>query len=145
MANSSIISTCRSCGTNNRIPVRHLSDTGRCGTCKSPIHPPDHPLDVDARVFDDILQSAKVPVLADFWAAWCGPCQMAAPEVQQLAAEMRGRALIVKVDTEKNPDIASRFGIRSIPNFVVFRGGQPVFQQAGFASRSQMRQWLELG
>jgi thioredoxin 2 len=82
--------------------------------------------------------------MVDFWASWCGPCKMAAPEVQQLAREMEGRALVLKVDTEAHPALAARFGVQSIPNFVVLRDGKAVFQRAGLALRAEMRRWLEL-
>jgi thioredoxin 2 len=139
----SIVSSCGSCGAKNRIPAQHLADTGRCGVCKAPLPPAGEPIEADASSFDEIIAASKVPVLVDFWASWCGPCRVAAPEVQQLAREMRGQALVLKVDTEAQPNLAARFGIQSIPNFIVFRGGQPVFQQAGVAPRSEMRRWLE--
>jgi len=139
----SIVSPCGSCGTNNRVPAQHLADTGRCGVCKLPLPPTGKPIEVDASSFDEIVTGASVPVLVDFWASWCGPCRIAAPEVQQLAREMRGQALVLKVDTEAQPLLAARFGIQSIPNFMVFHGGQLVFQQAGVAPRSEMRRWLE--
>lgn len=139
----SIVSSCGSCGAKNRVPARHLADMGRCGACKVPLPPAGEPIEADASSFDEIIAAVKVPVLVDFWASWCGPCRVAAPEVQQLAREMRGQALVLKVDTEAQPNLAARFGIQSIPNFMVFRGGQPVFQQAGVAPRSEMRRWLE--
>jgi thioredoxin 2 len=139
----SIVSACSSCGTQNRIPANHLADTGRCGACKTPLRPASDPLDVDTSAFDQIVGSAKVPVLVDFWASWCGPCKMAAPDIQQLAREMAGRALVLKVDTDANPALAARFGIQSIPNFVVLRGGQVAMQRAGVTPRSEMRRWLE--
>jgi thioredoxin 2 len=100
-------------------------------------------LDVDAGSFDGIVQRTRVPVMVDFWAAWCGPCRSAAPEVHALASEMAGRAVILKVDTERNSELANRFRVQGIPNFVVLRDGKMVFQQAGLVPREQMRRWLE--
>lgn len=137
------LSTCDRCGAKNRIPAKHLADTGRCGACQAELKPSSEPVEVDAQAFEDIVASAKVPVLVDFWAAWCGPCRMAAPEVHQLAKDMAGQALILKVDTEAEPELAARFRVQSIPNFMVFRKGQVVFQKAGLAPRTEMRRWLE--
>ena len=103
----------------------------------------DEPLDVDDDAFAQIVAEARVPILTDFWAAWCGPCRMAAPEVHALAREMAGRALILKVNTEDSPQTAARFGVQSIPNFVVLRDGRVAFQQAGLVPRTEMRRWLE--
>ena len=139
----SVVRNCPSCGTGNRIPAKHLSDTGRCGSCKSPLPPIGEPLEVDDSSFNDVIAEATVPVLTDFWADWCGPCRMAAPEVHALAHEMAGKALVLKVNTEMSPRVSSQFRIQSIPNFVVFRGGRPVFQRAGVAPRAEMRRWLE--
>jgi len=137
-----LIRTCESCGQKNRIPAKHLAESGRCGACKSPLPPVGTPLEVDPEQFDEITQNARVPVLVDFWAAWCGPCQMSAPEVARTAAEMAGRAVVVKVDTERYPELAARFNVRGIPNFVVFYAGRPVKQQAGLVDHTQMENWL---
>lgn len=84
-----------------------------------------------------------MPVLTDFWAEWCGPCRMATPEVRELAREMAGKALVLKVNTEENPQTAARFNVQSIPNFVVLRNGRVVSQRAGLAPRAEIRRWLE--
>jgi thioredoxin 2 len=124
------------------VPARHLSDTGRCGACRRPLPPLAAPLDVDAAAFDEIAREATVPVLVDFWAAWCGPCRMAAPHVASVAASTAGRALVLKVDTEAQPALAARYGIRGIPHFVVLQTGRVVHQQSGVVTAQEMEGWL---
>ena len=138
-----VVTKCSQCGAQNRIPAKHLADQGRCGVCKSTLPPVSEPIAVSAADFDEIVREARVPVLADFWAAWCGPCRMAAPEVEALAREMAGRAIVLKVDTESEPALSARYRVASIPNFIVFRNGSPVLQQPGLVGRAQMRSWLE--
>jgi thioredoxin 2 len=138
-----MIRACPDCGTRNFIPPRHLADTGKCGKCKTALPPSTEPMAVDEKEFQEIVAQARVPVLVDFWAAWCQPCKMAEPEVKQAAKVTAGKALVVKVDTEAHPALAARYQVRGIPNFAVFRGGQLVFQQAGLVGHDQMVKWLE--
>jgi thioredoxin 2 len=138
-----MIRTCPHCQQKNRIPpAKLLSESARCGRCAEPLPPPDAPLDVDAATFKSITESVTAPILIDFWAGWCGPCKMAAPEVAQVARTMAGKALVLKVDTEREPGLAAQFDIRGIPNFLVLKQGQRIVQHAGLVDHRQMQRWL---
>jgi thioredoxin 2 len=138
-----VIRACASCGKQNRVPAKFLASTGRCGSCKSPLPSIAEPLAADEQLFDEVVKNSPVPILVDFWAGWCRPCVAAAPEVARTAANMAGKAVVLKVDTEKHPQVAARFQVNSIPNFVVLSGGRVVSQQAGLVDHNEMERWLK--
>ena len=121
---------CPHCRATNRLPAARIDDTPNCGKCGQPLLQ-GQPLDLDDHNFDAVVGATKLPVLVDFWAAWCGPCQMMAPAVKQAAAQLQGRALLVKVNSDDSPALSQRFAIRSIPTLLRLQGGRETARQSG--------------
>jgi thioredoxin 2 len=127
-----IRTTCPSCGTKNRVAFGKLGHAAKCGQCKQPLDVTAAPLEVATTAdFDQVVNQAAVPVVVDYWAPWCGPCRMVAPELEKVARRSAGRFLVLKVNTDALSDLGARHGIRSIPTLAVFAGGREVARSAG--------------
>ena len=101
------------------------------------------PMDVTDQTFEDEVIQADVPTLVDFWAPWCGPCRMVAPIVEELAGEYDGRVKFVKVNTDENPQVSTRYNVRSIPTLLLFKGGEPAGQIVGFRPKKDLKDRLD--
>jgi thioredoxin 2 len=134
----SVVRACPACQTKNRVPAAHLADVGRCGRCQGALPPLSEPIDVDDATLHALMNDARVPVLVDFWAPWCAPCRMAAPEVKKAASALAGRAVVVKLNTDANPRAAQEFGVRGIPMFAVVDGGRVTQQQTGLVDAGRL-------
>ncbi len=133
---------CSVCGATNRIPDERLGTPARCGKCHAPLAASARPIEVTDQTFGSVVLRATMPVLVDCWAAWCGPCRALAPTIDALARDHAGRLLVAKLDVDANPATAGRFGIRSIPTLLVFRGGRLVDQLVGAQPRAAIESRL---
>jgi thioredoxin 2 len=127
-----VVVPCPSCGKQNRVAFDQLGLAHRCASCKADIPAPDAPVDVrTAALFDTLVAHASVPVVVDYWAPWCGPCRMVAPELEKVARRNAGRLLVIKVNTDEVPELGDRYTIRSIPTMAVFSNGTEVRRESG--------------
>ena len=127
-----VIVACGNCGKKNRLAYERLGDAVHCGQCKQPLQAPAEPIEIRHTAdFDRLVAHSPLPVVVDYWAPWCGPCRMVAPELIKVAARQAGRAIVVKVNTDELQDLGQRFNIRSIPTLAVFAGGKEVARESG--------------
>lgn len=127
-----VVLACPQCGQKNRLPYEHMGEEGICGRCHTALPPPSLPLELDQTArFDHLIRASAVPVVVDFWAPWCGPCKMMAPEIAKVAGNTGGKYLVAKVNTEALPDLARRYTIQSIPTLAVFHQGKELTRTMG--------------
>lgn len=132
---------CPRCHKTNRVPAERLTNEPRCGACKSPLFGLG-PIALDEASFAKHAERSDLPLVVDFWAAWCGPCRIMAPAFERASAAWEGRVRFAKVDTDANPGVSQRFRIQSIPTMVLLRSGQEVARTSGALSADQIHQWL---
>jgi thioredoxin 2 len=141
---SGVVAACSRCGQHNRIRFDRLGGTARCGKCKAEIHQPSAPMDVPTvGVFDAVTTHSAIPVVVDYWASWCAPCRMVAPELEEIALQHPGRFLVVKVDTERLSELSARYQIQSIPMMAVFHRGHEKARTVGARPAKDILAFIE--
>jgi len=132
---------CPHCNSTNRVATAQLEAELSCGSCHKPLFD-KHPSSLTATGLEAQIAKSEVPVVVDFWAPWCGPCRMMAPEYEKACAMLEPHARFVKVDTEAHQEVGAKHNIRSIPTLVVFKGGREVQRQAGALPAAALQQWV---
>jgi len=133
---------CPHCGALNRLPATRLTEAPNCGRCKSALFQ-GHPVELDETTFDTMVSRNQTPVLVDFWAPWCQPCLMMAPQFERAARSLEPHLRLAKLNTESAPAVASRHGIRSIPTLILFHGGRERARQPGAMDANAIQRWLK--
>jgi len=131
---------CPACLKANRVPSARLAEDPRCGGCGAPLLD-GIPAELDEAGFGKFIARSELPVLADFWAPWCGPCRSMAPHFASAAAKLKGRVQLVKVNTEEAQGLALRLRIRAIPTLALYRGGEEVKRASGAMDANELVRW----
>ncbi len=141
MADGALHIVCPTCHAVNRVPAAKLADGGKCGACHGLLFN-GHPATLDYVSFRKHIDRSDIPIVVDFWAAWCGPCKMMAPVFEAVGIELQPYVRFAKVDTEQESGLASQYNIRSIPTLIAFKNGKELGRIAGAMDRPNLLEWI---
>ena len=139
-----LVVACTACGKKNRLAYETLGTPVRCGQCKQPVPAVGVPVELHQTAdFDRLIARSALPVVVDYWAPWCGPCRMVAPELEKVATRQAGRMIVAKVNTDELSDVGQRFTIRSIPTLAVFANGRELARSSGARPAHEIEAWVQ--
>ncbi len=144
MNNNEVILRCRNCRARNRVMLDRLASQPRCGKCKEKLLIPESTISISENELNEEVLQETIPTAVDFWAPWCGPCRIMSPLLDEIAKQYRGRIKVVKVNSDENPDLSSRYHIQGIPTLILFRDGREIDRLVGAAPKGHVLKFLHL-